>query len=183
MYIVAGLVTDEDGILYNSALLIGPGGEIEGHYRKMQIPLFEAEKGLTPGDGLGVFDIHVNGRGVRIGIMICFDAEFPEIAAAMYRHGVEMIFIPTNGPVELGRRARDAGAYLVLSARPGGTRIFAPSGRLLAEGKASCAYEIDLNGQHTEEWTGPGPGHADVKTVLKQERRTDLYNDLERRTV
>jgi predicted amidohydrolase len=179
IYIIAGLVTKEDGILFNSALLIGPGGKTEGIYRKIQIPLDEGEKGLTPGDEIGVFDIRVRGQDVRIGIMICFDAEFPEIGAVMYEKGVEMIFVPTNGSTELGRRAKDAGAYIVLSASPAGTRIFTPAGTLAAQGEGFCLYEADLNGQLTEEWTGPGPAHADVRSALRQERRTDVYSKKE----
>ena len=175
IYIIAGLAINEGGILYNTALLITPDGHIAGTYRKIHVPLVEAELGLTPGDEPGIFDITVQGREIKIGIMICFDAEFPELTHMMYENDVEIVFIPTNGPPELGMRAKDSGAYWVLAAGGDGPRIFAPSGDLLAIGENLCIYEADLNGLQTREWTGPGPAHSDVKTALRQERRRDLY--------
>jgi len=163
---------DED-IIYNMALLIAPDGQLIGQYRKIHVPLCEAELGLTPGDEPGIFEIMINGRKIKIGIMICFDAEFPELPRIMHEHEVEIVFIPTNGPPELGGRAKDSGAYWVLAAS-GGPRVFAPSGDLLAMDKHLCLYEADLNEQHTQQWIGPGPAHSDVKTALRQERRRDV---------
>jgi hypothetical protein len=174
-YIIIGLAIKENGVYYNVALLISPDGKVKNVYKKLQIPLAEAEKGLTPGDEIGVYKINVNGKDVKIGILICWDAEFPELSDAMFKNGAEIIFVPTNGNNALGYRAKEAGAYLVLSCNPNGPKMFAPSGEEIASGKSYCVFDIDLNKQYTYEWISTGPAHAETKSVMRQERRYDIY--------
>ena len=65
----------KDG-LYNAVQCIGPTGEQLGHYRKQLLPPgFEANH-FSRGQQLGLFEW----QGFKIGMLICFDAEFPELA-------------------------------------------------------------------------------------------------------
>ncbi len=90
-HLVAGIAERDGDKFYNSAILVGSGGYI-GKYRK--IHLFKDEKGLfNPGDfEFPVFDV----EGTQIGIMICFDWAFPEVARVLALKGAEIICHPSN---------------------------------------------------------------------------------------
>jgi len=91
LYIVAGLAERENGLCYNSAVLVGPNGFI-GRYRKLH--LFYKEKlWFEPGNAeLDVYDIGQS----RLGIMICFDWFFPEVARYLALKGADIICHPAN---------------------------------------------------------------------------------------
>lgn len=60
---------------------------------------FEREEfGIAPGDGLRVFDTALG----RIGILVCYDAEFPLIARAMVEAGAEILLVPASTETERG---------------------------------------------------------------------------------
>ncbi|WP_296639864.1 carbon-nitrogen hydrolase family protein [Roseinatronobacter sp.] len=76
----------------NRATLYGPEGVI-GHQDKQIMTRFEREEwDIAPGqDGLRVFDIPLG----RIGILICYDAEFPLLGRALAEAGAEIILAPS----------------------------------------------------------------------------------------
>jgi len=90
-FIVFGMAEKDGDKIYNSAVLMGPGGFI-GKYRKTH--LFAEEKEIfDPGNtGFHVFDIKM----ARIGIMICFDWWFPEAARGLALLGADIICHPAN---------------------------------------------------------------------------------------
>ena len=78
--------------LYNSSALINPDGSF-AIYRK--IHLFNREKlFFTPGDK--PFAVHNAKHGVKIGMMICFDWQFPEAARCLALAGAQIICHPAN---------------------------------------------------------------------------------------
>ncbi len=91
MYIVAGVAEREDSSVYNTAVLVGPDGFI-GKYRKTH--LFYKEKLIFSAGNTGfqVFDV----KGVKIGMMICFDYFFPESTRTLALKGAEIIAHPSN---------------------------------------------------------------------------------------
>lgn len=91
LYLVTGFAEKRRDRVYNSALLIGPGG-IEHIYRKLH--LFDTEKDhFDPGDTpLIVQEV----RGARLGMMICFDWAFPEIARVLALQGADILCHPSN---------------------------------------------------------------------------------------
>ncbi len=91
LYIVAGLSERENGRCYNSAVLVGPNGFI-GCYRKLHL-FYNEKKWFEPGNiEPEVYDI---GKA-RIGIMICFDWFFPEVARYLALKGADIICHPAN---------------------------------------------------------------------------------------
>jgi predicted amidohydrolase len=96
-------------IVYNSAALIGPEG-IVGVYRKTHpFPTERLEGGgwTTPGSQSACFDTAIG----KIGIVICYDGDFPEIARVTALKGAEVIcrpsaFMRTFDHWELTNRAR-----------------------------------------------------------------------------
>jgi predicted amidohydrolase len=149
-HLVTGFCERHAGRVYNSALLIGPLG-IEHHYRKLH--LFNEEKRcFDPGDlPLSVQEV----RGAQVGLMVCFDWAFPEVARSLTLQGAEVLCHPAN--LVLGHcqqamltRALENHVYAVTAnrygadARPHGrlrftgrSQIAAPGGRLLYRAPAS----------------------------------------------
>ncbi len=90
-HIVSGFTEKYLNHCYNSAILVGPKG-LEHVYRK--IHLFNTEKHIfTPGD----IPLQVNRIGdIRIGMMVCFDWAFPEVARTLSLLGADIICHPSN---------------------------------------------------------------------------------------
>ncbi|MGZ4313763.1 MAG: nitrilase-related carbon-nitrogen hydrolase [Solirubrobacteraceae bacterium] len=84
----------EDGLIYNSAAVVDPSGMI-GVYRKGH--LWDREKlCFAPGgEPPRVFDTPAG----RIGILVCYDLEFPEMPRTLALAGAELICVPTNWPL------------------------------------------------------------------------------------
>src|SRR5439155_284033 len=82
------------GTVHNTAALIGPSGDVLGSYRKTRVFCGEGrdEGGwVTPGDEAVVVDTDLG----RIGMIICFDGDYPELARAEAVRGAELICRPS----------------------------------------------------------------------------------------
>lgn len=90
--IVYGFAEKAGDIFYNSCALVNPDGTYHV-YRK--IHLFNREKlFFTPGDK--AFAIHPGKGGIKLGMMICFDWQFPEAARSLSLQGAQIICHPSN---------------------------------------------------------------------------------------
>jgi len=79
-----------DAGVVNRARLFGPDGA-SGYQDKLILTPFERDDwGLVPGDGLKLFETALG----RIGILICYDAEFPLLARALVDAGAEVLLVP-----------------------------------------------------------------------------------------
>jgi len=102
-----GLLWREGERTYVVCPLIGPGGELLGGQAKMHL-FGEERKRFTPGADYKLFPA---GR-LGIGIMVCYDAAFPEVARILSVKGADIILAPS--------RIRSAGLdpwHLYLKAR------------------------------------------------------------------
>jgi predicted amidohydrolase len=83
----------------NRATLFGPDGVI-GHQDKMIMTRFEREEwDVVPGaDGLSAFDTPIG----RLGVVICYDSEFPLLSRALAEVGVEILLAPSTTETEAG---------------------------------------------------------------------------------
>ncbi len=155
MYIVGGVCEMSDEGLHNSAVLIGPEGYL-GAYRKLH--LWDKEKlWFVPGDSLQVYETSLG----RLGLMICYDNYFPEVARGLAGLGAEVICHPTatEDPFDMDiNRVRSvengvyiASANLVGSERKvrfvGRSQVTGPRGRVAcslagaAEGVAFATFD------------------------------------------
>ena len=142
------------GDVYNTALLVGPDG-IVGAYRKTHVAAFPYSEGISkercfysPGKELPVFDTPLG----RLGIHICYDMSFPEVARTQALKGADVLI---NVSASAGgfeetwvhglfmRATENCSWYMVCSVVGiqrgdrlfGGSRVVDPSGKVVAEGK------------------------------------------------
>ena len=113
LYIVAGLYEKAGHIVYNVAALIGPDGTLIGKYRKVTLPTGEVDNGVAPGHEYPTFE---TGFG-RLGMMVCYDGFFPEVARELSNRGAEVIAWPVWGcnPDLAVARAAENHVYIVSS--------------------------------------------------------------------
>jgi len=113
LYVVAGLLERAGHLIYNVAVLIGPDGAIVGKYRKVCLPRGEVEKGVAPGHEYPVFDT----RFGKVGMMVCYDGFFPEVARQLSNNGAEVIAWPVWGcnPALAAARSCENHVYLISS--------------------------------------------------------------------
>ena len=102
LYIVAGLYERCEPLVYNVAVLLGPDGRLVGKYRKVTLPRDEIAGGVAPGNDYPVFDV----RFGKVGMMVCYDGFFPEVARELANRGAEVIAWPVWGCNPLLARAR-----------------------------------------------------------------------------
>jgi len=154
--IIGGVAEREEDKLYNTAVVIHRGKILEKYRKILLFPLTEERKYFVPGNELKVVETPVG----KIGLMICYEARFPEIARKLMLMGAEIIAVPAQFPSEridhwvtlLKARAIENQVY-VIGANCGGERwgdslIVDPWGEVVARaGKQSeiIMAEIDLN--------------------------------------
>jgi predicted amidohydrolase len=178
-HVVVGMAERSGKRLFNSAVLLGPRGVI-GVYRKVHL-FFEEKLYFTPGDrGFPLFEI----RGVKVGLLVCFDHFFPEAARTLALQGAQIICHPSNlvlpeyGQLTTRVRSIENRVFWILANRYGAekrkgktltysgcSQITAENGELLArapaEGDSLTVVEVD-------------PGRAENKRVTE---RNDLFAD------
>ena len=78
------------GKYQNRAILIDREGRILLDYAKVHTCDFSLEALLTPGEGFSTAEFD----GITLGVMICYDREFPESARVLMLQGAEIILVP-----------------------------------------------------------------------------------------
>lgn len=172
LYIVAGLTERDGTVVYNTAALLGPDGKLVGKYRKVCLPREEIEAGVTPGEHYPVFDT----RFGKLGMMVCWDVHFPEVARNLSSGGAEVIAMPIWGgnPALAKARAIENQIYLVsstytdVSNKTMVSGVWDREGRLLVENGAEwgkvLVTEVDLGRRVYWDWLG------DFKARIERER-------------
>ncbi len=113
LHLVLSLYERDAHLIYNTAVLLGPDGALIGKYRKVSLPPGEAAKGIAPGKDYPVFDTSIG----KIGMMVCYDGFFPEVARELTKNGAEVIAWPVWGcnPKLAKARACENHVYLISS--------------------------------------------------------------------
>ncbi|OGP90009.1 MAG: hypothetical protein A2156_01420 [Deltaproteobacteria bacterium RBG_16_48_10] len=156
LYVISGLCEAHPQIpatLYNSAVLIGPQGNIIGVHHKLHIP-GEEKHYFHPGSTTDVYKTDLG----NIGMLICYDATFPEIPRILSLKGAEIVCAVFNGPKWLpydrfdhlaSTRASENRNYFILCNRvgeedvqfSGRSTIAAPDGQIVSR---STTEEEDI---------------------------------------
>lgn len=186
-YLVTGFTERQNDKVFNSALLLGPEGLLHT-YRKLH--LFNEEKNwFDPGDTpLAVQEV----RGVKLGIMICFDWIFPEVTRSLAVQGAQVICHPSNLVLAFCQqtmlsRCLENAVFAITANRfgadkrpqgelrfTGKSQIVAPKGRLLhrAYSQREALFITDIN---------PELAQDKKITALNDQiadRRPEFYGDL-----
>lgn len=192
LYLVGGSIPEEDGgMLYNSCAVFGPEGEMIVKHRKIHlfdidVPgkiRFQESETLSPGNSLSTFDTPF----CKVGVGICYDMRFAELAQLYSRKGCRLLVYPgafnmTTGPAhwELLQRGRavDNQVY-VATASPardeaasyvawGHSTVVNPWGEVIAKaGPEETIIYADIDLQYL----------ADIRQQIPitSQRRDDLY--------
>jgi predicted amidohydrolase len=178
---VVGFPERAGGALHNAAAVIDSDGSLAGVYRKTH--LFGAEREVfTPGDAL----VPVTTRHGVLGVLVCYDLEFPEAARALALAGAEVLVVPTANMQPYGdqhdcymrSRASENGIPLAVANYAGVDPTFRYLGasaivtgrgevvrRAPKEGAVVLRAAVDLE----------SPGLRDPELDYLRRRRTDLY--------
>lgn len=80
----------KDGLLYNAGYLCRRDGSVE-RYEKLHVTPDEAKVwGMQGGNALRTYDTDCG----KIGILICYDSEFPELSRLLAEEGMDILFVP-----------------------------------------------------------------------------------------
>lgn len=186
LHIVAGLVELSRQKVYNSSVLIGPKGVI-GVYRKAHL-FYNEKKIFTSGNTpFKVYDIGGVRGGLKVGMMICFDWLFPEVARRLALLGADIICHPSNlvlpnCPDAMVTRALENRVFTITANRVGvearikGSRlkfigkseVVSPMGKILKRASTTRAEARVV----------------EVDTTLARDKRVTPFNDVfkDRRT-
>ncbi len=93
VYIAFGLVTKErvESVLFNSAALVGPDGELVGSYNKVHLR-GEERMAFREGFRLPVFETEIG----NIGLMLGWDLAYPEVARSLTLDGSDLLCVLAN---------------------------------------------------------------------------------------
>jgi omega-amidase len=197
-YVVGGSIPEyvpETKKYYNTSLVFSPAGDLIASHRKthlfdIDIPgkiKFKESEVLSPGDKVTVLELPGYGK---IGLAICYDIRFPELAMIAARKGAFMLVYPgafntTTGPLHwslLGRaRAVDNQVYVALCSPArdmnanyhawGHTMAIDANAEIMAEaGENETIIYADLKGSKIEDTRTGIP--------INSQRRFDVYPDI-----
>jgi len=153
IHIIFGMIersAKASAVLHNDAILIGPKGYI-GKYQKMYLPthsVFEEKRYFRPGYQAPVFETEIG----KLGMIICYDVYFPEVTRLLSVKGAKLIVCISASPsVRRGffetlttARAMENTVFMAFVNLAGiedglqfwgGSRIIAPSGSVISQGK------------------------------------------------
>jgi predicted amidohydrolase/ribosomal protein S18 acetylase RimI-like enzyme len=88
----------ENKVLYNVSYLCRRNGTYDMQYKIHPTPNEAHDWGVKGGTKLQVFDTDV----CKIGILICYDSEFPELARFLADEGIEILFVPSSTDLQSG---------------------------------------------------------------------------------
>jgi predicted amidohydrolase len=181
--------SDVEGTLHNSAVLIGGKRGLIGKYRKWFLPghsVFDEKRYFTPGLQAEVFSTCLG----DIGLGICYDIYFPELARLYATKGADVLIYPTASPaarkdyfeVLTKARAIENGVFVILCNLAGmeegllfwgGSHIVSPNGTVVAKAKYdeedSIVAELDLTEVRRSRPFLP---------MLSKDLRRDVYDEL-----
>jgi predicted amidohydrolase len=159
----------DDGLTYNSAAVVDQSGVI-GVYRKVH--LWDREKlWFAPGgEAPRVFDTPAG----RIGVLVCYDVEFPEMPRTLALAGADLICVPTNWPYTDRPDGERPGEVVIAQAAARVNRVFIAccdrTGTERGQHWNGGTSIIDESGWVLDAQTGAGPARATVDLARSRDK-------------
>jgi predicted amidohydrolase len=178
LVLVAGIAECDGGDVFNSAVVLSPGGWI-GTYRKLH--LWDQEnRWFTPGDrGVPVFDTPAG----RVSALVCYDAWFPECFRLAALGGAEVVCLPTNWvPIPGQADGQPAMATILCQAAAHSNSIVVAAADRIGVERGQPFIGQSLVVSHTG-WplAGPAPEEDEALLVvdvdLEERRRARRWNE------
>jgi predicted amidohydrolase len=174
VYVAFGMVVKErvESVLYNSAILIGPEGDLVEVYNKVHLR-GEERMAFREGFKMPVIDTEMG----TIGLMIGYDLAFPEVARSLVLDGAEIICVLANWEASaidewktyLRARAYENAVYMVGSNRVGEDVTLTFGGESMVIGPRGQIY-ASLAGETDEKTGAPLEGFAVARINLDEVR-------------
>jgi predicted amidohydrolase len=190
MHVVAGFCESVADAVFSSAVVIASSGVVTV-YRKTHLwgeerMLFDAGDQPAPVVDLGRF---------RLGVLVCFDLEYPEMPRSLALRGADMIAAPVNWPrvprpagerppelIQAMGSARASGVAIACCDRSGlenGEEWTRGSGVVSQEGWVISTESSEKNGQRILDASVPLATSRDVRVATIVGRRPELYSVLD----
>jgi len=92
--LIGSVTENDDGLPFNTGIVINRTGTIVERYRKAQMPMPEViRSGRSRGNRLPVVELDIG----KIGMLICWDYHFSDAIRVLALKGAEIIFVPIAG--------------------------------------------------------------------------------------
>lgn len=132
LLVVGGVLEVEGDDVYNTAVVVGPDGLL-GRYRKTHF--WDREKLIyEPGRELPVFETPLG----AIGLLVCYDAWFPEAIRTLAMRGAEILCVPANAPDDWVPEEQRRGGLTMLGAHAiagaNANRVYVASANRVGDG-------------------------------------------------
>lgn len=187
VYIAFGMVSKEkvESILFNSAVLVGPDGELIGSYNKIHL---RGEERMAFRDGFRLPVFETEGIGT-IGLMLGYDMAFPEVARSLALEGAEIICALTNWETDemeeyrsyIKARAFENSVYVAASNRVGEDVTLNFGGESMIVGPRGKVY-ASLAEEKNPETGKPSEGFSVARIDLDEVRKNrEQYQFLQSR--
>jgi predicted amidohydrolase len=192
VYIAFGLVTKEkvESIIYNSAAMVGPEGELLGVYHKVHLR-GEERMAFREGFKLPVID---TGEIGKIGLMLGWDLAYPEVARSMVLEGADLLCVLSNWESSqidewktyIRARAYENAVFIAAANRVGEdvtmtfggeSMIVGPRGRVYAALEADPGLKAELQAMIQSEMKLIAEKAAEAKEEKREEKRDDKNGD------
>ncbi|MBK8505790.1 MAG: carbon-nitrogen family hydrolase [Saprospiraceae bacterium] len=188
IYVIAGIAEVTDEGLHNTAVILDPSGRLITKYRKTHLYFPSGEGVFNAGDELVTIGI----GGFTVGLMICYDTRFPEVARGLALQGADLIIVPTAWPfprvehwqILTRARAIENQCYLVGANRVGidGAAIFCGNSRIIDPHGVVIASAAE----DQEEIIYADISHEKVEFIRNrmpvfEHRRPDVYSTVEKK--
>ncbi len=182
--IVAGFAERAGERIYNSAALVEPSGQ-RTIYRKCHLYGDYERRLFTPGDSAPHV---VELGGMKVGILICYDVEFPEAVRHLALAGAELVLVPTAQPETpdapfiaekiVPVRAFENGIAIVYADHAGGDGRFAYAGRsciALPDGTDGARASASGSAVIVAEYEPSNFAQSRLANPYLMDRRRDLF--------
>ncbi|KAK2710781.1 hypothetical protein QYM36_012084, partial [Artemia franciscana] len=197
IYLIGGSIPEADGDnLYNTCTIWGPNGDLIGKHRKVHlfdidVPgkiRFQESETLSPGSSYTTIDTPF----CKIGVAICYDLRFAEMAKVYAQKGCKVLVYPgafnmTTGPPHwellLRARAVDNQVYVV-----GASPARCPTAHYVAWGHSAIVNPWGTIIAETDEKEGIAQADIDLNFLedvrnqipISKQKRLDMYETVEK---